>query len=188
INRRRIAELRDGSDRTGEVPSEVLRTSSLALTHDDGDIAGSDVFIVTVPTPVDRNNQPDLTAVRSACKTVGSRLAKNAIVVFESTVYPGVTEDICGPALEAASGLCCGRDFFLGTPRSALIQVTESTPSSGLPRLLPGKPRRPSRRCARFTAQSPTATSSSPGISRRRRLPRSLKMPSATSISPSSTK
>jgi len=114
INRRRIAELRDGSDRTGEVPSEVLRTSSLALTHDDGDIAGSDVFIVTVPTPVDRNNQPDLTAVRSACKTVGSRLAKNAIVVFESTVYPGVTEDICGPALEAASGLCCGRDFFLG--------------------------------------------------------------------------
>ena len=72
------------------------------------------MFIVTVPTPVDSNNQPDLAAVRSACKTVGGRLARNAIVVFESTVYPGVTEDICGPALEAASGLSCGRDFFLG--------------------------------------------------------------------------
>jgi UDP-N-acetyl-D-glucosamine/UDP-N-acetyl-D-galactosamine dehydrogenase len=114
ISRRRVAELREGDDRTGEVPPDVLRASPLALTHDDADIAGSGVFIVTVPTPVDRNNQPDLTAVRSACKTVGSRLTKNAVVVFESTVYPGVTEDICGPALEAASGLSCGRDFFLG--------------------------------------------------------------------------
>ena len=114
ISRRRVAELHDGHDRTDEVPAEVLRTSALKLSDQDSDIAGSDVFIVTVPTPVDSNNQPDLAAVRSACKTVGGRLTKNAIVVFESTVYPGVTEDICGPALEAASGLSCGRDFFLG--------------------------------------------------------------------------
>jgi UDP-N-acetyl-D-galactosamine dehydrogenase len=114
ISRRRIAELHDGIDRTDEVPSKVLRSSALKLTADDADIAGADVFIVTVPTPVDERNQPDLAAVRSACETVGKRLTKNAIVVFESTVYPGVTEDICGPVLEAASGLKCGRDFFLG--------------------------------------------------------------------------
>ncbi|HYM01791.1 MAG TPA: nucleotide sugar dehydrogenase, partial [Stellaceae bacterium] len=114
ISRRRIAELRDGVDRTDEVPSNVLRASALKLTADDADVAGSDVFIVTVPTPVDERNQPDLAAVRSACETVGKRLAKNAIVVFESTVYPGVTEDFCGPVLETVSGLKCGRDFFLG--------------------------------------------------------------------------
>jgi UDP-N-acetyl-D-galactosamine dehydrogenase len=114
ISRRRIAELHDGIDRTDEVPSTVLRASALKMTADDADIAGSDVFIVTVPTPVDERNQPDLAAVRSACETVGKRIAKNAIVVFESTVYPGVTEDICGPVLEAVSGLKCGHDFFLG--------------------------------------------------------------------------
>src|SRR5690348_6494196 len=114
ISKPRISELRDGMDRTHEIASEVLRASALRMTAEEADIAGSDVFIVTVPTPVDGNNRPDLGAVLSACKTVGRRLAKNAIVVFESTVYPGVTEDVCGPALEAASGLVCGRDFFLG--------------------------------------------------------------------------
>ena len=114
ISRRRISELKDGIDRTHEVPPEVLRASALRLTSDDAEIARSDVFIVTVPTPVDRESRPDLAAVLAACDTVGKRLAKGAIVVFESTVYPGVTEDICGPALEKASGLVCGRDFFLG--------------------------------------------------------------------------
>jgi UDP-N-acetyl-D-galactosamine dehydrogenase len=114
INRRRIAELRDGKDRTDEIPPDVLRASALKLTADDADVAGSDVFIVTVPTPVDKDDKPDLAAILSACETVGKRLTKNAIVVFESTVYPGVTEDICGPALAAASGLKCGTDFFLG--------------------------------------------------------------------------
>jgi UDP-N-acetyl-D-glucosamine/UDP-N-acetyl-D-galactosamine dehydrogenase len=114
INTTRVAELRDGIDRTNEVSGEVLRETSLNLTSDDRDIAGSTVFIVTVPTPVDEANQPDLGAVLGACQTVGRRLSEGAIVVFESTVYPGVTEDICGPALEAASGLVCGRDFFLG--------------------------------------------------------------------------
>jgi UDP-N-acetyl-D-glucosamine/UDP-N-acetyl-D-galactosamine dehydrogenase len=114
INRARISELRDGNDRTHEVASEVLRASALKMTADDTEIAGSDVFIVTVPTPVNGDNRPDLGAVLAACKTVGRRLTKSAIVVFESTVYPGVTEDVCGPVLEAESGLTCGRDFFLG--------------------------------------------------------------------------
>jgi len=114
ISEARVAELRRGIDRTREVSREALAATSLKLSSDDIEIAGSDVFIVTVPTPVDDERQPDLAAVRGACATVGKRLGKGAVVVFESTVYPGVTEDVCGPALAAASGLACGRDFFLG--------------------------------------------------------------------------
>jgi UDP-N-acetyl-D-galactosamine dehydrogenase len=114
INARRVGELREGIDRTDEVAPETLRKSSLAVTNRAADIAQSRVFIVTVPTPVDEAKRPDLAAVRAACDVVGKHIARGAIVVFESTVYPGVTEDICGPALEAASGLVCGRDFFLG--------------------------------------------------------------------------
>jgi UDP-N-acetyl-D-galactosamine dehydrogenase len=114
INRRRIEALGRGEDRTGEVAGEVLRASPLRVTAEASDMAGSDVFIVTVPTPVDATNQPDLGPVRAACETVGGQLGRGAIVVFESTVYPGVTEDICGPILERVSGLKCGQDFFLG--------------------------------------------------------------------------
>jgi UDP-N-acetyl-D-galactosamine dehydrogenase len=114
ISTKRIAELKDGIDRTDEVAATVLRASALTLTHDAADIASSDVVIVTVPTPVDARNEPDLGAVRSACEIVGKRLKKGAIVVFESTVYPGVTEDFCGPILAHAAGLTAGVDFFLG--------------------------------------------------------------------------
>jgi len=110
----RIAELRRGHDRTGEIAPGDLGASKLALTDLPADIGGHDVYIVTVPTPVDDSNQPDLGAVHSACALMGAQMAKGAIVVFESTVYPGVTEDICGPALARASGLVCGVDFFLG--------------------------------------------------------------------------
>ncbi|MEW5727603.1 MAG: nucleotide sugar dehydrogenase [Pseudomonadota bacterium] len=114
INEGRIAELHQGIDRTGEVEPARLRASTLSLTAQSEDMRGADVFIVTVPTPVTDDNQPDLRPVISACRTVGKVMAKGAVVVFESTVYPGVTEDICGKELEQASGLVCGRDFFLG--------------------------------------------------------------------------
>lgn len=114
ISARRVSELRDGIDQTNEISGETLRASTLRITSDEREISGSSVFIVTVPTPVDSANQPDLGAVLGACRTVGGRLGKGSIVVFESTVYPGVTEDICGPALEAASGLEAGHDFYLG--------------------------------------------------------------------------
>jgi UDP-N-acetyl-D-galactosamine dehydrogenase len=114
ISTRRIEELRASHDRTREISAEALRASRLTLTARADDIIGSDVFIVTVPTPVDSENRPDLGAVREATKIVGARLGKDAVVVYESTVYPGVTEDICGPILEQTSGLKCGRDFFLG--------------------------------------------------------------------------
>ena len=115
IDERRIDELGRHHDRTGEVDSEALAATSLRLTSRPEDCRGADLYIVTVPTPVDAENRPDLGALTGASRTVGGLLEKNkAIVVYESTVYPGVTEEICGPLLEEASGLVCGRDFFLG--------------------------------------------------------------------------
>ncbi|MDA0652431.1 MAG: nucleotide sugar dehydrogenase [Proteobacteria bacterium] len=110
----RIAELRDGYDRTGEIAAAVMADSALTVTDQPEAIAAAGIYIVTVPTPVDARNQPDLSIVKAACAGIGKMLAVGDVVVFESTVYPGVTEDICGPALAAASGLVCGRDFFLG--------------------------------------------------------------------------
>ena len=114
INKKRVAELNDGVDHTGEATGAALKSSTGLLTADTDKLEGIEIFIVTVPTPVDQNNVPDLTPVKSACKTVGKYISKGSIVVFESTVYPGVTEDICGPLLEEISGLKCGSDFFLG--------------------------------------------------------------------------
>ncbi len=110
----RIAELREGHDRTGEIAANAMSDSALTVTDDPQAIAAAEIYIVTVPTPVDAGNQPDLRIVKAACASIGKMLVVGDIVVFESTVYPGVTEDICGPALAAASGLVCGRDFFLG--------------------------------------------------------------------------
>ncbi len=110
----RIAELASGIDRTGEVEATALKSSTLRLASQPAAMKDSDVFIVTVPTPVDMANKPDLGPLLKACRSVGSVMAEGAIVVFESTVYPGVTEQVCGPELERASGLVAGRDFFLG--------------------------------------------------------------------------
>lgn len=114
IDASRLAELERGHDRTNEVDGTALRSTTLRFSNDLEAIRGCDVYIVTVPTPVDRDNQPDLGPVMKACGTVGKALGRGAIVVFESTVYPGVTENLCGPELERLSGLTCGRDFFLG--------------------------------------------------------------------------
>ncbi len=114
IDQQRIAELHDGVDRTSEVDAHELQSIARVLSSDPEAIAGSDVYIVTVPTPVNAAMEPDLSAVRGASEVIGSSLRQGAVVVYESTVYPGVTEDICGPILADASGLECGRDFFLG--------------------------------------------------------------------------
>jgi UDP-N-acetyl-D-glucosamine/UDP-N-acetyl-D-galactosamine dehydrogenase len=110
----RVDELRSGLDRTNEISRNELNASKITLVSDVEEIRGFDVYIVAVPTPVDERSDPDLTAITSASTLVGGVMASGAIVVFESTVYPGVTEDVCGPALEAASGLKCGVDFHLG--------------------------------------------------------------------------
>ncbi len=114
VDSRRVGELASGRDRTGEVAPEELAASGLRFSADEADLDGAEVFIVAVPTPVDRTNKPDLGLVREASATVGRHLSPGGLVVFESTVYPGVTEDICGPILAEASGLACGEQFFLG--------------------------------------------------------------------------
>jgi len=114
INAKRIAELESGLDSTREIERERLSATTMEFTSDPEKVRGFDIYIVTVPTPVDAGSQPDLGAVRGASRLVGGVMAKGAIVVYESTVYPGVTEDIAGPELEAASGMKCGVDFFLG--------------------------------------------------------------------------
>ncbi|MDX1711254.1 MAG: nucleotide sugar dehydrogenase [Rhodovibrionaceae bacterium] len=114
IDAARIAELKRGRDRTGEVDRQTFLSSGLEVTGDPAQLAAADTFIITVPTPVDKSHRPDLGALRSACDTVGGALRPGALVVFESTVYPGVTEEICGPRLAAASGLRQGQDFKLG--------------------------------------------------------------------------
>jgi UDP-N-acetyl-D-glucosamine/UDP-N-acetyl-D-galactosamine dehydrogenase len=112
----RIAELRDGRDRTHEVDRQDLTSSKLRLADNANDCAGADVYIVTVPTPVDEANRPDLSAVMAATRTVSELIDPElrSTIVYESTVYPGVTEDLCGPEIERISGLKRGRDFRLG--------------------------------------------------------------------------
>ncbi|WMN16073.1 nucleotide sugar dehydrogenase [Pseudomonas piscis] len=114
INESRLQELRSGQDRTNEVCSEELALAQIELTSKTDVLAKADFHIVAVPTPIDDAHQPDLTPVIKASESVGKALKSGDIVVYESTVYPGVTEDICIPILECASGLKCGEDFTVG--------------------------------------------------------------------------
>jgi UDP-N-acetyl-D-glucosamine/UDP-N-acetyl-D-galactosamine dehydrogenase len=115
IRQKRIDELGKGVDDTREVTSEQLRDAvKLELTADPSRLADCTFYIVAVPTPIDNNNRPDLGPMISASRTVAPHLRKGDVVVFESTVYPGVTEEVCGPILEEKSGLKSGVDFFLG--------------------------------------------------------------------------
>jgi UDP-N-acetyl-D-galactosamine dehydrogenase len=115
IDKKRIQELAKGHDRTREVSSEELAEAKmLTCSSDLPALKDVNYFIVTVPTPVDDYNQPDLRPLVSASKTVGQVLKKNDIVIYESTVYPGCTEEICVPVLEQTSGLTFNKDFFCG--------------------------------------------------------------------------
>ena len=115
LNPLRVRELSEGIDYTGEVdPHEVQRSRRLSLTDNLSDLADSDVFVVTVPTPIDEENEPDLTALRRASSDVGSVMRRGCVVVFESTVFPGATEEICVPLMEKASGLILNQDFYVG--------------------------------------------------------------------------
>jgi UDP-N-acetyl-D-glucosamine/UDP-N-acetyl-D-galactosamine dehydrogenase len=115
IRPRRVEELKRGHDETMEVTAEQLASATkLEMTADPAKLADCTFYIVAVPTPIDGNNRPDLGPMISASRTIGPHLKKGDIVVFESTVYPGVTEDICGPVLDEKSGLKNGVDYFLG--------------------------------------------------------------------------
>jgi len=115
INEKRIDQLRSGYDHTYEALTESLApNANLVFTNNEDDLANSSIYIVTVPTPIDTDNSPDLEPLIAASKLVGSRLEKDNIVIYESTVYPGATEEICIPLLEQTSGLVLNRDFYVG--------------------------------------------------------------------------
>ena len=115
LKRERIEELRRGLDRTREVSAEELAAARhLRVTDDAAELARCTVFIVTVPTPIDRHKRPDITALLAASHTVGQALKPGDLVIYESTVYPGCTEEDCVPVLERASGLVFNRDFTVG--------------------------------------------------------------------------
>ncbi|MFA6409745.1 MAG: nucleotide sugar dehydrogenase [Gammaproteobacteria bacterium] len=114
ISCQRIKELKKGIDKTLEVTCEELIKSKLFLTYKPEDLKQADFHIIAVPTPINHAKQPDLTCLLSASEIVGKQLNKGDIVVYESTVYPGATEEECAPVLEKFSGLKCGVDFFIG--------------------------------------------------------------------------
>ncbi|BAZ86759.1 nucleotide sugar dehydrogenase [Dolichospermum compactum] len=114
INQQKIAALNQGIDSTGEVSSDELKNTSLQITCETIDLADCNFFIVAVPTPIDDNRVPDLTPLIKASETIGKVLKKGDVVVYESTVYPGVTEEICGSVLARVSDLKQGVDFKLG--------------------------------------------------------------------------
>lgn len=114
INERKIQQYREGFDPTNEVGSDAIRACSVDFTSDMARLSEASFIIVAVPTPVNQDKTPDLSPVEGASRIVGEHLTKGSIVVYESTVYPGVTEDVCVPILEEKSGLKCGVDFKVG--------------------------------------------------------------------------
>ena len=109
-----VKELQDGHDRTREVDDVKLRAADVRYTCDPTELKQAAVIIVAVPTPIDDHRSPDLTPVVGASKTVGQNMSRGCVVVYESTVYPGLTEEICVPILERESGLAFGKDFTIG--------------------------------------------------------------------------
>ena len=113
-NEKKIALYKSGKDPTGEVGDEVMTRTSVRFTSEETALREAKFLIVAVPTPINQDKTPDLSPVIDASKTVGRNLSVGSVVIYESTVYPGVTQDVCIPILEKTSGLCCGKDFFVG--------------------------------------------------------------------------
>ena len=114
LNEKKIELYKNGIDPTKEVGDEAIRNTTVEFTSDEAKLREAKFHIVAVPTPVNADHTPDLVPVEAASRIVGRNLSKGSIVVYESTVYPGVTEDICVPILEKESGLVCGKDFKVG--------------------------------------------------------------------------
>lgn len=114
VSPKRVQTLSSFEDYTGEISSEQLKNSGIVFTNDEKKLKQCSFIIVAVPTPISAGNEPDLTYLKNASAAIGRNLSKDAIVVYESTVYPGATEEVCIPILEAQSGLQAGKDFFVG--------------------------------------------------------------------------
>ncbi|MBF13224.1 MAG: Vi polysaccharide biosynthesis protein VipA/TviB [Legionellales bacterium] len=138
-NSNRVQTLQTGHDYTHEVDETALTDNpNLQFTDDPSKLAQINVFIVTVPTPIDQHNQPDFTSLKGASKTIGQYLKKDGIVIYESTVYPGATEEICVPMLEQHSGLTYNRDFFCGYSPERINPGDKSRPLSQITKITAG--------------------------------------------------
>ena len=125
INEDRIKELKKGIDNTLETTNQELKDAThLSFTNCLDDLKDCKIFIITVPTPIDEHKKPDLSPLENASKAIGSILKKEDIVIYESTVYPGATEEICVPILEAKSGLSFNKEFFCGySPSASTLEI-----------------------------------------------------------------
>lgn len=139
VDHSRVDELNESHDRTREVGTERLERSSLLVTSEPRALRDVDFFIVTVPTPIDVQHRPDLSAIEAASRTVGSAMSAGAVVVYESTVYPGVTEEICGPILERVSGLRCGIDFKLAYSPERINPGDQDHRFENIPKVVSGQ-------------------------------------------------
>jgi UDP-N-acetyl-D-glucosamine/UDP-N-acetyl-D-galactosamine dehydrogenase len=135
----RIAELSAGRDRTGEAWAHELSEEAVRFSAEADALDGCTFYVVAVPTPITEGKRPDFGPLLAACDVVGRRLRPGALVVFESTVFPGATEEICGPALEAASGLACGRDFHLGYSPERIDPGSESHKLESITKVVSGQ-------------------------------------------------
>ena len=129
INTSRIEELKQGKDSTQETtPEELIQANKLSYTTNPEEIRDCNIYIVTVPTPIDKYKRPDLTPLEKASETIGKILKKDDIVIYESTVYPGATEEICVPILEKQSSLKFNQDFYCGYSPTPVTNSTVSQP------------------------------------------------------------
>ncbi len=150
LNAARLAELKKGFDRTGEADAEALASADIEFTSNPADLKKASIHIVAVPTPVDEARVPDLGPLLSASETVGRILKKDDIVVYESTVYPGATEEDCAPVLEKFSGLKCGRDFTVAYSPERINPGDKEHPFARIKKIVSGQDARTLEAVARL--------------------------------------
>ena len=139
VSETRVATLREGHDYTNEISSEQLKASRLVITGSVEDLRGCGILIVTVPTPVDNSCRPDFSNLTDACAAIGKIIAPGTIIVFESTVYPGATEEVCAPVLEAVSGLRSGEGFKLGYSPERINPGDKAHPLEAIVKVVAGQ-------------------------------------------------
>ncbi len=148
VDVQKIHQLLQGVDPTGEGLEEVVQASAVNFTTEPKSLSQCDVVIVAVPTPIDENRQPDLSAMLAASAAVGRNLKRGAVVVYESTVYPGVTEEVCGPVLERESGMKRGEGFFLGYSPERINPGDKEHTFEQVVKVVAGEDRRTTQRIA----------------------------------------
>lgn len=137
-NSRRIKELRDGIEVTKEIEETVLQTSNCLFSDSIDDLSSCNIYIVTVPTPINSDKKPDMTPLKQASLSIGTVLSESDIVIYESTVYPGATEDVCVPELELASGLVFNKDFYVGYSPERINPGDKSRPLTSIKKVTSG--------------------------------------------------